>query len=50
MPWSILSPDTNCIDNASGQLVRSLYSGARQVDAVDDLKETLLYEWEKWIL
>ena len=47
MPWPEKSPDTNCIENAWGELCRGLYRGGRQFDSVEDLHEALFYEWDK---
>ena len=47
MDWPAKSPDMNCIENMWGELVRRVYSQGRQFDTVDDLREALMYEWEK---
>ncbi len=47
MAWPPRSPDLNCIENAWGELSRSLYAGSRQLDSVEDHREALSYEWDK---
>lgn len=47
LDWPARSPDMNCIENCWGILASKVYEGARQFETVDDLKECLLYEWEK---
>ena len=47
LPWAPRSPDMNIIENCWGVLSRAVYDGGRQFDTIDDLKECLIYEWEK---
>ena len=47
LPWAPKSPDLNIIENIWGILVYRVYYGYRQFETLDDLKEALLYEWDK---
>ncbi|KAI5150348.1 hypothetical protein ENBRE01_1441 [Enteropsectra breve] len=46
MEWPAYSPDLNPIENLWGILVLRVYANARQFDDIDQLKETLIKEWE----
>ena len=45
--WPPKSPDINIIENVWSILARRVYQGGRVFDDVSDLKECLLYEWDK---
>ena len=47
LDWPAHSPDMNVIENCWGHLSRAVYDGARQFDTLDDLREAIIYEWEK---
>ena len=47
MDWPARSPDMNIIENVWAVLARRVYQGGRQFDSIEDLKECLVYEWEK---
>lgn len=43
--WPARSPDFNIIENVWGHLARSVYSGSRQFESVEELKQTIQEEW-----
>ena len=45
--WPPKSSDLNVIENAWGEFTRRLHARGRQLDTTEDLREALLYEWEK---
>ena len=47
LSWPPCSPDMNIIENCWRALSLAVYEGWRQYHSIDDLKETLVYEWEK---
>ncbi|KAI5176534.1 hypothetical protein NEFER02_2249 [Nematocida sp. LUAm2] len=53
LDWPAFSPDLNPIENLWGILVQRVYANGRCYDTVEELKESIEYEWaniEKWIL
>ena len=49
MGWPPKSPDFNCIENCWVELSRRLYNGGRLFDTIEDLLESLRYEWQNLI-
>ena len=47
LPWPAKSPDLNIIENVWGWLVRDVYSENRQFESHEDLKEAIVWAWEK---
>ena len=47
MDWPARSPGMNIIENVWAILERRVFQGGREFDTIEDLKECLLYEWEK---
>ena len=47
LPWVPRSPDMNVIENCWGAFSAAVYDGGRQFETIEDLKECLIYEWEK---
>lgn len=47
MKWPSRSPDLNIIENCWGQLARAVYFENRQYETVEDLKMSIIAEWEK---
>jgi len=45
--WPPYSPDLNPIENLWGDLARRVYAKGRQFENIDQLKETLIYEWKQ---
>lgn len=46
MDWPARSPDLNPIENLWGILVRRVYKENRQFNSVEELKNTILKEWQ----
>ena len=47
LPWPTKSSDLNIIENVWGWLAMEVYSGFRQFENMDDLKEAIVFAWEK---
>lgn len=45
IPWPAKSPDLNPIENLWGILARQVYKNQRQFEGVEDLKATVMDEW-----
>ena len=50
LPWVPHSPEMNVIENCWGAIFAAVYDGGRQFEPVEDLKECMIYEWEKLTL
>ncbi len=50
LPWAPCSNGMNVIENCWGHLTRVVYREGRQFHTIDDLREVLIYEWEKLLL
>ncbi len=47
LDWASHSSDMNVFKNCWGFLSQSVYKAGRQFETVNDLREALVYEWEK---
>ncbi len=47
LPWPPCSSDMNVIENCWGTISLAVYEGGPLYYSIDDLKERLVYEWEK---
>ncbi|CAF3604407.1 unnamed protein product [Rotaria socialis] len=47
LPWPLLSPDLNSIENLWGILARKVYAGGKQFRSKEQLKTAILKSWEE---
>ena len=47
LSWPSCSPDLNPIENLWGILTRMVYSNGRQFSTINELKEKIVYEWDR---